>query len=181
MSSLDEHNVYQNIYGPILDDDDPPTKDSVTAGFHSATASPKNPITDYNENFTRLQDRRRMIPVSVQAQNLKTGNPPFPSHQQPPSEMPPPTPNIPPVPPSQTTDDPFTDDAHPSELFFDGLEDNELMTEYEQILYDLENEVVEPTLSTLGMEDVELDMDNVFTHDGDVYEDLDSESDSGDE
>ncbi|KAF9564044.1 hypothetical protein CPC08DRAFT_760432 [Agrocybe pediades] len=60
MKYLSEHDVYKIRKGRTLDDDEPPAKDVITAGFHSLTMGAKNPLSEYNDAFARLKRRRRM-------------------------------------------------------------------------------------------------------------------------
>ena len=59
----------------------------------------------------------------------------------------------------------------------DIMQEEEVITEVARIIEDLENGVVDPTLATLGAEDVELDMDDIFVYQDDDW--LDSSSSEG--
>lgn len=64
MASLNEHKVYEIQHGRILDDDDAPVQDVIQVGLHNLTAGTKNPLSEYNNGFRRLQVRRRTKTVS---------------------------------------------------------------------------------------------------------------------
>jgi hypothetical protein len=64
ISSLDEHKVYKIIPGRILTGENEPVKDVVAIGLQNLTEGAKNPLSEYNTAFRRLQMRRRMTPIS---------------------------------------------------------------------------------------------------------------------
>ncbi|KJA14115.1 hypothetical protein HYPSUDRAFT_122284, partial [Hypholoma sublateritium FD-334 SS-4] len=64
MSSLAEYKVYDLQPGRTLDDEDKPVKDVIQVGFHNLTEGAKSPLSDFNEAFRRLQERRRMKTVA---------------------------------------------------------------------------------------------------------------------
>jgi hypothetical protein len=64
ISSLDEHRVYQIIPGRVLTGENEPVKDVVGIGLQNLTEGAKNPLSEYNTAFRRLQMRRRMTPVT---------------------------------------------------------------------------------------------------------------------
>lgn len=82
MSSLAEYKVYELQPGRTLDDEDKPVKDVIQVGFHNLTEGAKSPLSDFNEAFRRLQERRRMKTV---AQMMS-------EHLPPPAESTPPSP-----------------------------------------------------------------------------------------
>src|ERR1700679_1829446 len=63
MKSLDDHKVYEIQKGRVLKDDEP-VKDVIAVGLHNLTNGTKNPLSEYNEGFKRLQTRRHMQPVT---------------------------------------------------------------------------------------------------------------------
>lgn len=63
MDSLKEHEVYSYKKGRYLDEDDPPVQDILSVGLEELIAGRKNPLTDYNTAFCRLQARRRLNPL----------------------------------------------------------------------------------------------------------------------
>ena len=65
MESLDEHNVYRIQNGRVLDKDDGPVKDVMGVGLQNLVEGNKNPLSEYNEAFQRLQRRRKMTPVNL--------------------------------------------------------------------------------------------------------------------
>ena len=64
MESLEENNVYRLQNGRELDEDDGPVKDVMALGLQNLVEGNKNPLSDYNEAFQRLQRRRKMAPVN---------------------------------------------------------------------------------------------------------------------
>ena len=67
--------------------------------------------------------------------------------------------------------DPLTDSFEED----DNTQEDEVITELARISQDLENGVVDPTLATLGEEDVLLDMDDTFVYHDDDLSDTSSE------
>ncbi|KAF9568050.1 hypothetical protein CPC08DRAFT_813857 [Agrocybe pediades] len=164
MKYLSEHKVYQIQKGRTLDEDEPPVKDVITAGFHSLTTGAKNPLAEYNEAFGRLQRRRRMKSV---AEMKKTSDHGWILEQ-----------------PSArqclgchvNQEKPFV--ADPSMFEFAEDEAEEARGEIELILEDLENGVVEPDLFPVFEEgDVALDMDDACEEMSDDDSDCDSDED----
>jgi hypothetical protein len=64
ISSLEEHRVYKIIPGRVLTGENEPVKDVVAIGLQNLTEGAKNPLSEYNTAFRRLQTRRRMTPVT---------------------------------------------------------------------------------------------------------------------
>jgi len=64
ISSLEEHRVYKIIPGRVLTGESEPVKDVVAIGLQNLTEGAKNPLSEYNTAFRRLQMRRRMTPVT---------------------------------------------------------------------------------------------------------------------
>lgn len=157
MSSLNEHKVYQIQKGRVLDEDDGPVKDVVAVGLQNLTEGTKNPLSEYNDAFKRLQRRRRMKVVSHMHQDgsnasravdpegttKSTGSR---SSLQDDSRSPPPS-------------NPDGDNDS------DASDEDQEITEDAQIMGDLFEKVVEPTLPRLSEEDVALDMDEVIFED----------------
>ena len=50
-----------------------------------------------------------------------------------------------------------------------------MISEVARIIKDLENGIVDPTLTRFGAEDVALDMDDIFAHEDDNWSDSSSE------
>jgi hypothetical protein len=67
MDSLHDHQVYEIVNGHKLDDDDPPTKDTWTAGLESIAQVGQNLLTEYNLAFKHLQKRHSHQPVQVKS------------------------------------------------------------------------------------------------------------------
>lgn len=69
MESLKEHEVYTIKAGRVLDPLDSPIPDILSTGFaaltHGTSASSVSPLEDFNIQFNRLRERRRLIPVSA--------------------------------------------------------------------------------------------------------------------
>jgi hypothetical protein len=183
MDSLEEYKVYRIQAGRILDEDDLLVPDAASTGFHSLSNSdgPSNPLDDYNTAFQRLQHRRRMKPLVPRSQrpSMISSNPVIPtapdetqhptmqaSLSNPPSEPQPLLPTCVSEPANSNQEDHVT------------LQEEEEPTEVMQILEDLENGIVDPTLPRLGEEDVAWDMDmNLLEDLGDSESDSESSSD----
>ncbi|KAF8972750.1 hypothetical protein BDZ97DRAFT_854933 [Flammula alnicola] len=63
MESLEEHEVYMFKNGRYLDEDDLPATDIISAGLNDLLNGKTSPLNEYNAAFTRLQTRRRLIPL----------------------------------------------------------------------------------------------------------------------
>jgi hypothetical protein len=63
MASLEDHEVYIYKHSRRLDEDDPPTKDIITAGLVELISGKTSPLIDYNLAFKALQSRRRLSPL----------------------------------------------------------------------------------------------------------------------
>lgn len=61
MKSLDDHSVYREQKGCVIDDGGERTPDVTSLGLEKLRGGP---LDDYNTNFVRLQKRRRMKTVS---------------------------------------------------------------------------------------------------------------------
>ncbi|THU92295.1 hypothetical protein K435DRAFT_820517 [Dendrothele bispora CBS 962.96] len=150
MKSLDENNVYRVHEGRTIDNSDLPVVDVISVGLQSLKSVSKNPLSEYNKTFSRLQVRSRIHPI--------TGDySPFSAH--------PPEPNIVP----HTLEEPLgvipVTDSHTrngSDAGSEGSEasDLELGNDLEDTELDrLLDEDDEPTLGRMSLEDVALDMD----------------------
>ncbi|KAF8166735.1 hypothetical protein K438DRAFT_1774902 [Mycena galopus ATCC 62051] len=65
MTSLAEHEVYQEKEGHVLDADDKPVPDVLSVGMAALThGSSTAPLAEFNEQFDILRARRRLAPVS---------------------------------------------------------------------------------------------------------------------
>ena len=80
VSSLEQHRVYKIILGRVLTGEGELVKDVVAIGLQNLTEGAKNPLSEYNAAFRRLQMRRRMTPVT----DLPTGTPQSPGPANPP-------------------------------------------------------------------------------------------------
>lgn len=171
MDSLDEHNVYRIQRGRVLKDDDgAPVKDSITTGLQSLTSGNKNPLSDYNDAFSLLQARRKIVPVSAQAEAM--------SHTPEGSEA------------AETQMDtsidldfshgPMPEAGSEGDLFLDSVPEDHIIEEdrigeVARIIEDLENGIIDPTLARVGAEDVALDMDDIYILEDDNWSDSSSE------
>ncbi|KAJ7030141.1 hypothetical protein C8F04DRAFT_1211805 [Mycena alexandri] len=71
MASLTEHEVYIHKEGRVLDDDEMPAPDVLSAGAAALThGTTTNPLQDFNALFDQLRQRRELIPVSELTQYL---------------------------------------------------------------------------------------------------------------
>ncbi|KAF9560202.1 hypothetical protein CPC08DRAFT_708254 [Agrocybe pediades] len=145
--------------GRTLDDDEPPAKDVITAGFHSLTMGAKNPLSEYNDAFARLQRRRRMKSVAEMKKNSNVH-----TTQETLNNLPADADSIRVTLTKPTTgmaseDNPFVADP----LTFELAEDEavEAQGEVELILEDLENGHVEELFPVFVEGDAALDMDEV--------------------
>jgi hypothetical protein len=70
MESLEENNVHRLQNGRELDKDDGPVKNVMAVGLQNLVEGNKNPLSDGNEAFQRLQRRRNMAPVNPKSATL---------------------------------------------------------------------------------------------------------------
>ncbi|KAK7049041.1 hypothetical protein R3P38DRAFT_3307636 [Favolaschia claudopus] len=65
MASLDEHEVYIEKEGRVLDDDEKPGPDVISVGMAALThGTSTTPLAEFNEQFDVLRARRRLTPVA---------------------------------------------------------------------------------------------------------------------
>ena len=152
MTVLKEHKVYTLTPGRVVHPKDAPVADILSTGMAAlAHGSSGNPIAEFNEQFNRLRERRRLIPVS---NTLHT------TAQCTPSTVPP-TQTPAPSPPAVFEDNLNKNEAGQSDSEDEGdVDDGEGHGEHS------------PTLTRMEEYDVELDMDTL---------ELDGTSDSEDE
>ena len=62
--SLEEHRVYKIIPGRVLAGGNEPVKDVVAVSLQNLTEGAKNPLSEYNTAFHRLQMQRCMTPMT---------------------------------------------------------------------------------------------------------------------
>jgi hypothetical protein len=158
-------------------------KDAITTGLQSLTAGTKNPLSEYNEAFRLLQRRRKIIPVSAQAEANPVSHVRHVSDSEAidvdSAET---QTNIGTIPTIHSHGLQEHGLESQSDLVIDSFEEDDItqgeeVTEVARIIEDIENGVVDPTLPTLGAEDVLLDMDDIF-----VYQDHEDDwSDSSSE
>jgi hypothetical protein len=167
MASLDEHDVYVEKDGRVLDDDEAPAPDVISVGMAALTHGTSTTLlADFNQQFNILRERRRLTPVADLLGLVNTTG----LVSQPVSDSVLPSANI----PSADTDEDYAD--------MPGLEEPEDSddegAEHEEDLF-----AESPTLTCLDEGDVDLDMDEVpeWDLDGGDYSGSDSEyEDSGD-
>ena len=56
----------------MLDEDDPPVKDVIAAGFETLVDSSGNPLVKFNHSFTRLKARHRLNPIVPSSESTQT-------------------------------------------------------------------------------------------------------------
>ncbi|KAJ7023836.1 hypothetical protein C8F04DRAFT_1213217 [Mycena alexandri] len=84
MASLTEHEVYIHKEGRVLDDDEMPAPDVLSAGAAALThGTTTNPLQDFNALFDQLRQRRELIPVSELTQYLTELPRPVPARSSP--------------------------------------------------------------------------------------------------
>ncbi|KAK7027796.1 hypothetical protein R3P38DRAFT_3315316 [Favolaschia claudopus] len=65
MASLDEHEVYVEKEGRVLDDDEKPAPDAISVGMAALThGTTTTPLAEFNQQFEVLRERRRLTPVA---------------------------------------------------------------------------------------------------------------------
>ncbi|KAJ7753253.1 hypothetical protein B0H16DRAFT_1723284 [Mycena metata] len=163
MVSLDEHEVYVEKEGRVLDDDESPAPDVVSVGMAALThGTSTTPLADFNQQFDVLRERRRLTPVAdllglINASGLNS---------RPVSDSAP-TAN---EPSSPTMDDDFAD--LPDLMEPDDGDEEPDGADYKEDLF-----AESPTLTRLDEGDVDLDMDEVPEWDLDGEDDYGSDSD----
>jgi hypothetical protein len=64
MSVLKEHDVYQVVHGRVVDTQDRAVQDVISTGLAQLShGNATNPIGEFNEQFERLRERRKLTPV----------------------------------------------------------------------------------------------------------------------
>ncbi|KAF4622603.1 hypothetical protein D9613_009000 [Agrocybe pediades] len=187
MKYMSEHKVYTIQKGRTLDDDEPPVKDIITAGFHALTMGAKNPLAEYNEAFSKLQRRRRMktVPAMRKETDMNVEKPPAEKNveeltgQETQNNLDDIS-NIPNFSETATEgvteseDNPFVQES----LTFECVEEeaDESRGEIERILEDVENGRVDELFPVFDEADVALDMDDAVGQEmSDDESDLDSD------
>ncbi|KAF8968229.1 hypothetical protein BDZ97DRAFT_1916079 [Flammula alnicola] len=65
MKSLHEHSVYNVVPGRVVDPKDRPVPDVISVGLAQLThGNATNPINEFNQQFERLRERRKLTPIS---------------------------------------------------------------------------------------------------------------------
>ncbi|KAJ7206570.1 hypothetical protein GGX14DRAFT_568125 [Mycena pura] len=179
MASLTEHEVYVQKEGRVLDDDEMPAPDVLSAGAAALThGTTSNPLQEFNAQFDQLRQRRELIPVSELAQYLTEPPLHLPLHSSPipqghPAETAAVLDTSTDVPDSEmitVAGDNLTLDLDPLSALANPP-DNE--DEQDEQAPDEDFFADSPTLTRLDPEDVDLDMDDDWM--------LDPEPDSGSE
>jgi len=64
MAVLKEHDVYQVVYGRVVDTQDRAVQDVISVELAQLShGNATNPIGEFNEQFERLRDHRKLVPV----------------------------------------------------------------------------------------------------------------------
>jgi hypothetical protein len=65
MASLNDHEVYVEKEGRVLDDDEKPVPDVISVGIAALTHGASiTPLAEFNQQFDILRERRRLTPVA---------------------------------------------------------------------------------------------------------------------
>ncbi|KAF8960166.1 hypothetical protein BDZ97DRAFT_1922415 [Flammula alnicola] len=65
MKVLQDHDVYEVIPGRVVDAQDRAVPDVISAGLSQLShGNSTNPIAEFNEQFDRLRERRKLTPIS---------------------------------------------------------------------------------------------------------------------
>ncbi|KAG6908630.1 hypothetical protein DXG01_003955 [Tephrocybe rancida] len=188
MSSLEEYKVYHVVQGRVLEDNEQPTVDIISFGLSNMMDNSKSPLTEYIKNFTSLQNQRRKTPIIIPSSsttpsnsNSVSGTPSMPNPDPIQLAQPQPTSDTPSyLQPIGTAVNGASGDVEPDdESDYGGNED--MTTELAQILNDIENGYIEPTLTRDEAEDVSLDMDMVYHNDDVECSDASGDEETGDE
>ncbi|KAH6876952.1 hypothetical protein BKA70DRAFT_1476143 [Coprinopsis sp. MPI-PUGE-AT-0042] len=167
MNSLCEHDVYATVQGRKLDSDDKPAVDVVSVGLNSLLEG--SALDDYNSMFSKVQQRRRNIPIvddmlvggSISAQDTSSREPP------------PPVVSNTSIPASPPREDPNPDvDEEAGTDQDDDDVDGSMETELDDAL-----ELEEHTLELVNLEDVAFDMDT-WDIEGEEQDEEDEEGDN---
>jgi hypothetical protein len=159
MDSLNEHNVYHIREGRVLDPEDSPVPDVLSIGLAALShGSSTNPLTEFNSQFDRLRERRRLLPITALLDSLTLDNQPSTSDLATGSTL-----SVPETEAQPMAVD-LTDDEPPE--LVPSSDDEDETPEYDEDLF-----VESPTLTRLEEEDVALDMDDWMLDD--TYDGLD--------
>ncbi|KAK7033871.1 hypothetical protein R3P38DRAFT_3186109 [Favolaschia claudopus] len=144
MASLDEHEVYVEKEGRVLDDDEKPVPDVISVGMAALThGTSTTPLAEFNHQFEVLRARRRLTPVADLLDLMDAQQTPAVESE---------------ITAANTSAEP--DVISPARPEFPS--DSEEETDNEDGAEDTDNLFAEsPTLTRLDEGDVELDMDEV--------------------
>lgn len=71
VDSLREHEVYEYKEGRVLDPKDSPVPDILSVGLAALShGTSTNPLAEFNAQFDRLRERRKLSPISILADNI---------------------------------------------------------------------------------------------------------------
>ncbi|KAK7013469.1 hypothetical protein R3P38DRAFT_3206790 [Favolaschia claudopus] len=164
MASLNEHEVYVEKEGRVLDDDEKPVPDVISVGMAALThGTSTTPLAEFNEQFESLRKRRHLTPVADLLPLLDVRD-----DAQTPTVESGVTENA-----SAGSDDEFPELPWPESQNNGGDESDEEQENEEDMLAD------SPTLTRFEERDVELDIDGIpeWDLDGGESEEDDSDSD----
>ncbi|KAJ7899468.1 hypothetical protein B0H14DRAFT_3124104 [Mycena olivaceomarginata] len=151
MSSLDEHEVYVEKEGRVLDDDEKPAPDVISVGMAALThGASTTPLAEVNEQFEILRERRRLTPVAELLGLINTSGIPQPPITDSNADIPAAANN------SADSDDDEYVDLPVLEVPADSDDEDEPEVDADEDLF-----AESPTLSRMDEGDLELDMDDV--------------------
>ncbi|KAJ7456193.1 hypothetical protein FB451DRAFT_1512643 [Mycena latifolia] len=169
MDSLEEHEVYVEKEGRVLDDDEKPAPDVLSAGMAALShGTSTNPLAEFNQQFDTLRARRRLTPVADLFGLINRAAIPTTTSSSAPAVTPP-------AAPSGDDDDEF--EGLPDLADAADSDDQSDAEEQDEDLF-----ADSPTLTRADEGDVDLDMDDVpewylDEDDEDYASDSDSDSD----
>lgn len=169
MNALQEHNVYTYQKGRVAHQNDGPVPDVLSAGLTALTTaatSGESPLSEFNTQFNRIRERRKLVPVSAKSPVTPI---PLPSNTSP----------VIPIPETSANDSVNTDMDDSVLTLSDDLVSCPVIDENEVEMVDesdsgetdhgadIDNfEADSPTLTRLDEDDVALEMDEWELDDG---------------
>lgn len=160
MESLDDRGTYDLTLGRVLEDDQE-VADATSVGLHNTITGTSCPLNEFNSACSRLQRRRRMIPVDIDddiplpEKSLPTTLPPNSSSSST-SKSPSPMPSTSHIPESFENSEVLGNEDEDESPDWE----DDLCGELETLLKELETGGGEPTLQLTTPEDVNLDFDD---------------------
>lgn len=150
VDSLREHGVYEYKEGRVLDPKDSPVPDILSVGLAALShGTSTNPLAEFNAQFDRLRERRKLSPISILADNIPviTTTSSSSSTSQP---------EMGPFPPSQSHSESDEDEEMPGLVRWMDLEsESEAGSDPDEDLF-----ADSPTLTREDEDDVALEMDD---------------------